>query len=589
MSLLPWLTSLFPQRSCSQRTRRGRDARSRKRPVRLAVTLLEDRLAPAVLTVNTLADAPLSGVSSTLSLREAIALIDSGGAATDAAGYNLSAAKASQIDTTSPFGTNDTIQFTASLADQSPITLSLGELLLSANVAILAPTGSQLVVSGSRGSGVFDIASGTSVSIAGLTITAGNASNGGGILNSGTLTFIDSTVAGNSAGNGGGIFNSGTLTLIDSTVSDNSASDGGGILNLGTMAVVGSTVSDNSASNDAGVLNGGALTLTGSTVSDNVAQLNNGGIVNVGTLTLTNSTVSGNSASVGNGGIANYGGTLTLSDSIVSGNSASAAGGLGNYGGSSTLNHSAISGNSAIWGGGVVNLAALTLIDSTVSDNSAVDGAGIATTGTLTLRGSTVSGDAASNGADLFNDGTLTLQDSTVTGNTARQNGAGSIQNLGSISARNSVLVGSSATDLASTGTFDNLGGNRMPSADGRALLFILGLRGDTGGVTLVTAPQSGNAPFRILPSTWTVTSRGAEAVTPKFTDPLSADATIPVDKILSALDTLSAAPVSLGTPASRAACPSSLLFVQFDLVNNALTTDPAPNDTANTALHETA
>jgi parallel beta-helix repeat protein len=71
---------------------------------------LEDRLAPATLTVNTTADT-VSGTVATLDLREAILLINSAGTATDDQGNSLGAAKESQIDTTNPYGTSDTINF----------------------------------------------------------------------------------------------------------------------------------------------------------------------------------------------------------------------------------------------------------------------------------------------------------------------------------------------------------------------------------------------------------------------------------------------------------------------------------------------
>src|SRR5438094_131159 len=75
---------------------------------------LEDRTAPAVLSVNSLFDGAVSGTRSTLSLREAIALVDSAGSATDAFGNSLAVAKAGQI--TGLFGASDTIQIASGLS-----------------------------------------------------------------------------------------------------------------------------------------------------------------------------------------------------------------------------------------------------------------------------------------------------------------------------------------------------------------------------------------------------------------------------------------------------------------------------------------
>ena len=160
---------------------------------------------------------------------------------------------------------------------------------------------------------VFNITGGT-VAISGVTIRHGKTSgDGGGMLNSGTLTLTNSTVSGNAADGlglrrGGGIWNLGTLTLTNNTVSDNTARFGGGIYNSGgTITLTNSTVSGNTATEaGGGIYNnfGGTLTLANSTVSGNTSGQNGGGILNRldGTLVLTNSTVSGNTANTEGGG-----------------------------------------------------------------------------------------------------------------------------------------------------------------------------------------------------------------------------------------------------------------------------------------------
>src|SRR5215204_5902856 len=55
-----------------------------------------------------------------------------------------------------------------------------------------------------------------------------NFASGGGFVNMGTLTLVDSVVRGNSSdGDAGGILNLGTLTLMNSTVSGNTAGPAG--------------------------------------------------------------------------------------------------------------------------------------------------------------------------------------------------------------------------------------------------------------------------------------------------------------------------------------------------------------------------
>src|SRR6185503_8410468 len=116
----------------------------------------------------------------------------------------------------------------------------------------------------------------------GLTLTGGSSSNGGAVLNDGTLTIINSTLTGNAAtGDGGAIANTATatsLTLINTTISGNKANgNGGGVAVLGgTATSINSTITNNTADFD------NNLTGTG------------GGIHAVGTTTLKNTIVAGN-------------------------------------------------------------------------------------------------------------------------------------------------------------------------------------------------------------------------------------------------------------------------------------------------------
>jgi hypothetical protein len=86
----------------------------------------------------------------------------------------------------------------------------------------------------------------------------------------GTLTVTESTVSGNATGddgNGGGILNSDTLTLNNSTVSGNVGFFGGGILGEGSSTINNTTVSDNT-----GLFGGGVFMFGG---GGNVTTLKN--------------------------------------------------------------------------------------------------------------------------------------------------------------------------------------------------------------------------------------------------------------------------------------------------------------------------
>ena len=103
----------------------------------------------------------------------------------------------------------DTINF----AVTGTIGLTSGELLVARSITIAGPGAENLAVNGNNQSRVFHIASGQTVTISGLTITNGHASDsGGGIYNDHAVLILDDcTISDNSAsGNlGGGIHNDG--------------------------------------------------------------------------------------------------------------------------------------------------------------------------------------------------------------------------------------------------------------------------------------------------------------------------------------------------------------------------------------------
>ncbi len=354
----------------------------------------------------------------------------------------------------------DLIVFDRSLfSNAQTITLNLGELDITHNLDIIAPrdslTGADLVtVSGNKASRVFETELGSTVNISGLVIADGSVTgdNGGGILNSGTLTLDSSIVRNNSAtkissqlpgSQGGAIYSIGNLTVSNSIISGNSASFGGG-----------------------GIYNSsGTSTILDTTISGNSAGANNfgGGIYNSsGISTIQDSTISGNSADTG-GGIYNRDSTSTVLDTTISGNSTNYSGaGIYNEGGISTVQDSTISGNSsqAGGGGGIYNShGTSTVLSSTINDNSARFGGGIYTQsdagniGITTVQNSTISGNSAIGvGGGIYNDygSRLTLLFSTVTQNrSVNSGGAGVYKNevssfnspLGSVSARNTIIA----------------------------------------------------------------------------------------------------------------------------------------------------
>jgi hypothetical protein len=196
------------------------------------------------------------------------------------------------------------------------IPLTSGELLINKDLAINGPGAGKLTVRVPIGgafcdshlSRCFRIApASVTATLSGLTISGPTifcaTLRAGGMLNTGTLTIMNSAIVGNfPEGNGGGITNSGFRTITNSTISGNVTNDqgsyGGGIANTGTLIVANSTI------------------------SGNVPGLSGGGIANLdgGTLIITNSTVSSNgSTGMGacGGGIFTDSGSSTTSRSTI--------------------------------------------------------------------------------------------------------------------------------------------------------------------------------------------------------------------------------------------------------------------------------
>ncbi|HEX4613311.1 MAG TPA: choice-of-anchor Q domain-containing protein [Urbifossiella sp.] len=257
-------------------------------PTRLGLEWLEDRDTPTAYFVSSFADDGSAGT-----LRSVLTQANADGAAAGA----------------------DTITFTA----DGTVTLSLGELPITrtAGDVTIDGGGHAVTVSGNHASRVFNVGSGVTATLTGLTITQGSASQAGGVMNQGLLAVMNSTVSGNTATTfGGGVYNdSGTLNVTNSTVSGNSGSGGGVYNDSGTLNVTNSTVSGNSGTGGISG-SGGALTLTNSIVA------NNGG----GDLFLAGITTAGSHDVIGDG--TGVGSTFTAS---FSGDPLLAP--LGNYGG----------------------------------------------------------------------------------------------------------------------------------------------------------------------------------------------------------------------------------------------------------------
>ena len=103
--------------------------------------------------------------------------------------------------------------------------------------AIEGPGANLVTVSGSDAIEVFNVGSGVTATLTGLTISGGSDQllSGGGIYNAGTLTVayaaIDNNSTDTTAAQGGGVDNVGALAITSSSIDGNSSAYGGGIWN----------------------------------------------------------------------------------------------------------------------------------------------------------------------------------------------------------------------------------------------------------------------------------------------------------------------------------------------------------------------
>jgi hypothetical protein len=387
-----WLRTRHPMQTSPRRRKRPP---AKRRPAFVPrLTVLEDRTLPSTFTVVNLND---SGPGS---LRDAIA------------------------DANANLGP-DTIVFKHGLHGTIPLTS--GELLISDSVIINGPSADQIAVSGSNASRVFEIAASLNVTINGLTITHGYATdNGGGILNDGgnlalsADNFTQNAVLENTTngGAGGGISSlGGNLAISNCQVTNNQAlgaagasasgnASGGGIyLAAGTASISDSSISNNLArggdnslfglAEGGGMYLGALVNVTDCSINNNVARagddtsnspalnsfaLGGGLFINVSSTTLGSCTLDGNRAVGGNGGTGQFVGggeggainnyaSLTITGSTFVANQA-----RGGSGGSSGPSYPGPFVDYA-FGGAIANtFASLTISGSRFSFNAALGG-----------------------------------------------------------------------------------------------------------------------------------------------------------------------------------------------------------------------
>jgi predicted outer membrane repeat protein len=216
-----------------------------RRTARLGLEYLEDRLAPANFTLNSLGDIG-TGSGTTGDMRYCITQANLvSGASTITIPPSLDTGSRYQI-------VNGTLQ----LVPGNVIKLNGSQLPTITGQLTIQSALTTFAVSGEGESRVFQVGNTGNLTLNNLEVENGlTTGDGGGILATGPLTLNHVTVENNTASIGGGIFTQSNLTLDHDTVQNNTAAHGGGIgsySQLASVTISSSTIRNNTAQGASG-------------------------------------------------------------------------------------------------------------------------------------------------------------------------------------------------------------------------------------------------------------------------------------------------------------------------------------------------
>ena len=334
-------------------------------------------------------------------------------------------------------------------------------------------TGQNVALSGSNTHRIFLVRDGISLTLRDLTMQDGMETNGGAILNLGSLVAENVTFSNNhsNVGIGGAIHNDGGSVILRASTFDGNSADNGGSggaianSNAGELTIQGGTFNSNQASSTLtgrggaifGISGRGTIDITGATFTNNFAmgvQEGGGAIYDEGPsmINISDSTFTNNAAPEANGGavyLKNATSETVIHNTLFELNQAPNGNGgaiFGASGAKTEITESTFLENSALEGGGIFNSSpdnsVLTIIDTTFEMNDASHVASV------TPRG----------GGAISNDGKVLIFRSTFLLNTALDGSGGALHNNDTVVIVNSTFVQNNAemggailnTDLAS-------------------------------------------------------------------------------------------------------------------------------------------
>jgi uncharacterized repeat protein (TIGR03803 family)/predicted outer membrane repeat protein len=393
----------------------------------------------------------------------------------------------------------------------------LGLTRTSGAVVINGPGAGALTISGNQVSQVFNLASGTTVSLSGLTIANGvnSSQGGGGIYNDGALSIVNSALTANLStavfDGGGGIYNAGTLSVVNSGFAGNSTNNsfcgGGAIVNHGALVVLNSAFSGNTItgafSNAGAIYTNSQATIASCTFTNNAANGgDSGGAIEAdGPLNLSGSTFTGNIATGNGGAIYGTSTAVDVNGCTFSGNSASNGGAVYYASGTLTISSSTFTGNSATTDGGAIYFSAsspTSVSNSTFSGNSAPSGAG---------------------GAFYIASGAgVSMLSSIVVGNTTTSTSTPNDIGVGSLNAAESAfnLIGTGGSGGLMQGSNNNQVGVSVASAN---LSILANYGGPTPTIALLSGSVALQAGSSVLTTALTALASSAANTTISVAD----------------------------------------------------------------------
>jgi hypothetical protein len=498
-----------------------RSVRPVSRRTRPTLEMLEDRLAPAVFTVNSTADI-LNPTSGTVTLRSAI---EQANATTGNNTINLSVAGTYFITIPgADQGNNATGAFDIIPNVASPA---------GSTLSIINTSGGTVIVDGNHLDRVFDINPGNTdnpatkdtVLMQGFTIQNGIAQTGDGAMGSGggirdqgntSLTLTNMVITNNQAtADGGGVSMENapastpwTLTVNNSVISYNHAGDAGGgletdgkgktFINAGTV-ITGNTTLNQGAGIWLDAIADGVASVTilsndgGYTAPPTVtfsAPQNAGGTTATGIATLTSRGIIAGVTITDPGSGYTSPPTVTISVPFAGAAVPTASAALGfNNSSNLTITGALISNNVAVNGptGAIGNAGAgaVTIANSTVENNfSGTTGGGFGDSnnlGTLTVTNSLFLNNTALTDGGAIQEGgpTTTIANTEIKGNTAGLSGGGIFASGPTLTILSSTIADNIASGNPATGANGNGGGIELET---------------TGASTITDTTISGNS-----------------------------------------------------------------------------------------------